>query len=149
MGALEVLVTDILCDSGLKTVDVKTRTSLELPGYYRGEKKWDLIVVSERSAGPCDGVQVAGRSFFGNNFNNRSEDTSSVAPTKSSGRIPRRQIRRRIPPAISWIPVPAEDRPEVHKPVRNREPYVEVDPAFKGDPDGNGTFAGVSYSRRS
>ncbi|MCX6620737.1 MAG: restriction endonuclease, partial [Acidobacteria bacterium] len=47
MGALETLVTDILCEAGLEKAHVKTRSSLELPGYYRGEKKWDLIVVSE------------------------------------------------------------------------------------------------------
>jgi hypothetical protein len=51
MGALEVLVADILCEAGLKKLDVRSRTSLELklPGYYRAEKKWDLIVISERS----------------------------------------------------------------------------------------------------
>jgi len=38
MGALEVLVSDILCEAGLKKMDVKTRTALELPGYYRPEK---------------------------------------------------------------------------------------------------------------
>lgn len=47
MGAMEVLVADILCGAGLKKLDVRTRTALELPGYYRAEKKWDLIVVSE------------------------------------------------------------------------------------------------------
>jgi len=47
MGAIEVLVADILCEAGLNKVDIKTRTSLELPGYYRSEKKWDLIVISE------------------------------------------------------------------------------------------------------
>ncbi len=46
MGALEVLVSDILCEAGLKKVDVRTRTALELPGYFRATKKWDLIVVS-------------------------------------------------------------------------------------------------------
>src|ERR1700752_3509486 len=46
MGALEVLIADILCDAGLKKLDVRTRTALELPGYYRATKKWDLIVVS-------------------------------------------------------------------------------------------------------
>ena len=61
MGAMEVLVADILCEAGLEKLDVKTRTALELPGYYRSEKKWDLIVVSERPAGDGDGIQVAGR----------------------------------------------------------------------------------------
>jgi len=39
MGALEVLVADLLCEAGLKQADVRTRTALELPGYYRAEKK--------------------------------------------------------------------------------------------------------------
>src|SRR5271156_2455551 len=46
MGAMEVLVADILAEAGLAKLDVKTRTALELPGYYRSAKKWDLIVVS-------------------------------------------------------------------------------------------------------
>lgn len=40
MGAMEVLVADILCDAGLKKLDIRTRTALELPGHYRSEKKW-------------------------------------------------------------------------------------------------------------
>ena len=39
MGALEVLVVDLLVEAGLSQLDVKTRTALELPGYYRPEKK--------------------------------------------------------------------------------------------------------------
>ena len=46
MGGLELLVADILCEAGLKRLDVRTRTALELPGYFRATKKWDLIVVS-------------------------------------------------------------------------------------------------------
>lgn len=46
MGPLEVLVSDILCEAGLNQVDIRTRTALELPGYFRATKKWDLIVVS-------------------------------------------------------------------------------------------------------
>ena len=32
MGALEVLVADILFEAGLERLDVRTRTALELPG---------------------------------------------------------------------------------------------------------------------
>ena len=44
MGALETLLTDILVDAGLPRSDIRARTALELPGYYRPEKKWDLLV---------------------------------------------------------------------------------------------------------
>lgn len=74
MGALETLLTDILLDAGLNQTYIKARTALELPGYYRPEKKWDLLVVA-------DGRLVAAIEFksqvgpsFGNNFNNRTEE---------------------------------------------------------------------------
>ena len=35
MGALEVLVADILFEAGLERLDLRTRTALELPGYFR------------------------------------------------------------------------------------------------------------------
>jgi len=52
---------------------------LELPGYYRSEKKWDLIALS-------GGELVAAMEFksqvgpsFGNNFNNRCEEAIGSA----------------------------------------------------------------------
>src|SRR4051812_26616446 len=45
MGAFEDLVVDVLCQTGLCRADIKSRRALELPGYYRPEKKWDLLVV--------------------------------------------------------------------------------------------------------
>ena len=79
MGAMEVLVADILCDAGLKKIDVKTRTSLELPGYYRSEKKWDLIVVSEGQLVTAMEFKSQVGPSFGNNFNNRSEEAIGSA----------------------------------------------------------------------
>jgi len=48
MGALETLLTDVLLDAGLSRTDISARTTLAIPGYYRPEKKWDLLVVAER-----------------------------------------------------------------------------------------------------
>jgi|SRR5579859_2633363 len=77
MGALETLLTDILVAAGLSRENIRARTALELPGYYRPEKKWDLLVVA-------DGQLLLGVEFksqvgpsFGNNFNNRT-DTAAV-----------------------------------------------------------------------
>lgn len=79
MGALEVLVTDILMEAGLDQVDIKTRTALELPGYYRSEKKWDLIVIArERLVTAIEFKSQVGPSFC-NNFNNRSEEAIGSA----------------------------------------------------------------------
>ena len=43
MGALEVLVADILCEAGLRRLDVRTRTALELPGYFRATDRKSVV----------------------------------------------------------------------------------------------------------
>ncbi len=74
MGALEVLLTDVLLEAGLSRSDIRARTALELPGYYRPEKKWDLLVVADsRLLLAVEFKSQVGPSF-GNNFNNRTEE---------------------------------------------------------------------------
>jgi len=136
MGAMEVLVADILCDAGLKKLDIKTRTALELPGYYRAEKKWDLIVVS-------DGKLVTAMEFksqvgpsFGNNFNNRSEEAIGSATdiwvAYREGRFGKTPA-----PFLGYFFL-LQDCDRVKTPVRNKEPYFNVDLVFDG----------ASYSKR-
>jgi hypothetical protein len=128
MGAMEVLVADILCEAGLKKVDVKTRTSLELPGYYRSEKKWDLIVVSEGQLVTAMEFKSQVGPSFGNNFNNRSEEAigsaSDIWVAYREGRFGRTPA-----PFLGYFFL-LEDCDRVKTPVRNKEPYFTVDPAF-------------------
>lgn len=150
MGALEVLVTDVLCDAGLKKLDVKTRTALELPGYYRAEKKWDLIVVSEEQLVMAMEFKSQVGPSFGNNFNNRSEEAIGSATCLWTAFREGRFGRGAPPPFVGYLFL-LEDCPQVHRPVRNTEPYFAVDPAFRGTevekPVGR-AFTGVSYSKR-
>jgi hypothetical protein len=128
MGAMEVLVADILCDAGLKKLDIKTRTSLELPGYYRSEKKWDLIVVSEGQLVTAMEFKSQSGPSFGNNFNNRSEEAIGSATdiwvAYREGRFGKTPT-----PFLGYFFL-LEDCPKVKTPVRNKEPYFKVDPAF-------------------
>jgi hypothetical protein len=149
MGALEVLVADILCDCGLKRADIKTRTALELPGYYRAEKKWDLIVVSEEQLVLAMEFKSQVGPSFGNNFNNRSEEALGSATCIWTA-FREGRFGSAPPPFVSYLFL-LEDCPQVHKPVRNSEPYFSVDPVFRGDTvkkDGRERFAGVPYSTR-
>src|SRR5438128_7243755 len=41
------LVTEILVASGLQRATIYWRTKTELPGWYRAEKSWDLLVVAD------------------------------------------------------------------------------------------------------
>jgi hypothetical protein len=150
MGALELLVTDILCEAGLKQPDLKTRTALQLPGYYRAEKKWDLIVISEDQLILAMECKSQVGPSFGNNFNNRSEEVLGSATCIWTAFREGRFGTEAPPPFLGYLFL-LEDCPEVHKPVRNSEPYFDVDPVFKGEPvkkNGQDRFTGVSYSKR-
>jgi hypothetical protein len=143
MGALEVLLTDVLVDAGLARADIRARTAVELPGYYRPEKRWDLLVVSE-------GQLVIAVEFksqvgsFGNNANNRAEEAvgnaEDIWTAYREGRFGTQPV-----PMVGFFFL-LEDHPAVHKPIKVAEPYFAVDPIFKDpqEPKKNGP----SYVRR-
>ncbi len=128
MGALEVLVLDLLVEAGLDQSHIRTRTSLELPGYYRPEKKWDLLIVSgDQLVLAVEFKSQVGPSF-GNNFNSRTEEAIGNAvdiwTAYREGRFGKHPA-----PFLGYFFL-LEDCPAVHKPVRNQEPYFNVDPEF-------------------
>jgi hypothetical protein len=150
MGALEVLVADILCEAGLKRLDVRTRTSLELPGYFRATKKWDLIVVSESQLVLAMEFKSQAGKSIGNNVNNRSEE--AVGSAKDIWTAFREGRFGKSPTPFLGYFFLLEDRDNVKSPVVNKEPYFPVDPAFRGEirktKKGTEKYSGVSYSSR-
>lgn len=151
MGALEVLVADILCEAGLKRLDVRTRTSLELPGYFRATKKWDLIVISEgRLVLAMEFKSQAGKSI-GNNVNNRSEEAVGSAKDIWTAYREGRFGQDAPPPFLGYLFL-LEERDNVKLPVTNKEPYFKVDPAFRGEAytakNGLVKYKGVTYAER-
>ena len=73
------LIKQILIENGIEDEHIFCNTKLELPGYYRPSKKWDLLVVdNERLVAAIELKSQAGPSF-GNNFNNRTEEAMCSA----------------------------------------------------------------------
>lgn len=128
MGAMEVLVADILCEAGLDKLDIRTRTSLELPGYYRAEKKWDLIVVSEGQLVTAMEFKSQVGPSFGNNFNNRSEEAIGSA-TDIWVAYREGRFGTALAPFLGYFFL-LEDCAKVKTPVCNKQPYFKVDPVF-------------------
>jgi len=149
MGALEVLVSDILCEAGLKKLDVRTRTALELPGYFRATKKWDLIVVSNGALVLAMEFKSQAGKSIGNNVNNRSEE--AVGSAKDIWTAFREgRFGESLPPFLGYLFL-LEDRDNVKLPVGNKEPYFRVDPEFCSQADQgkrHSQHKGVSYSKR-
>jgi hypothetical protein len=150
MGALEVLVADILCDAGLKRLDVRTRTALELPGYFRATKKWDLIVVSDSQLVLAMEFKSQAGKSIGNNVNNRSEE--AVGSAKDIWTAYREGRFGKSPTPFLGYFFLLEDRDNVKTPVNNKEPYFAVDPEFRGEAhqgkNGAVKYQGVTYSKR-
>ena len=151
MGALEGLVSDILCDAGLKKVDIRTRTALALPGYFSATKQWDLIVVSNGALVVAMEFKSQAGQSIGNNVNNRSEE--AVGSAKDIWTAFREGRFGQAPPPFLGYLFLLEDRENVKIPVANKEPYFPVDPEFRGEPLlkpklSLQQYHGVSYSKR-
>jgi hypothetical protein len=146
MGGLEVLVTDILCEAGLDRLDVRTRTALELPGYFRATKKWDLIVISRSQLVLAMEFKSQAGKSIGNNVNNRAEE--AVGCAKDIWTAYREGRFGRAPPPFLGYLFLLEDRDGVNKPVANKEPYFAVDPVFRSNTESQRGAPGASYSER-
>ncbi|MGQ9675437.1 MAG: PaeR7I family type II restriction endonuclease [Chloroflexota bacterium] len=125
------------------------RARTELPGFYRPEKAWDMVVLShKRLVATIEFKSQVGPSF-GNNANNRAEEAIG------NGEDIRKAIREErfgkdAPlPFIGYVFL-LEDCPAVHSPVSVREPFFVVDPVFKKQAKSpvNETHMGVSYAQR-
>lgn len=96
---------------------------VELPGWYRAEKQWDLLVVA-------DGILAAGIEFksqvgsFGNNFNNRTEEAIGSA-TDLWAAYREGAFEPSPRPWLGYLML-LEDAPESLSTVRVKQPHFNV-----------------------
>jgi len=128
MDGFVSLVRRLVTDVGLPDSSLYTDSQLELPGYFRPEKKWDLLVVD-------DSMLIAAIEFksqvgpsFGNNFNNRSEEAIGTAQdiwtAYREGAFP-----VSVRPWLGYLMM-LEDCPKSNSPVSVRQPHFPVSPDF-------------------
>ena len=73
------LISSLVVDAGVNRNCIFTNSSVELPGYYRPTKKWDLLVVVDQTLLAVVEVKSQIGPSFGNNFNNRVEEALGSA----------------------------------------------------------------------
>ena len=138
MAKLEDLISDLLCEAGMLRESIRTRVALELPGYFRPEKKWDLVVVADGQLIAAMELKSQAGPSFGNNFNNRTEEAigsaTDIWTAYREGRMGKREGFR---PLLGYFFL-LEDCAAVHRPVACKETHFPTDAAFKG----------ASYCRR-
>ncbi|AEI63036.1 Type II site-specific deoxyribonuclease [Corallococcus macrosporus] len=123
------LITELLQQNGLEKEHIHIEKKLELPGYFRPTKKWDMVVLfEERLVAALEFKSMAGS--FGNNFNNRAEealgagiDVKMAASKGAFGRDSR--------PWLGWLML-LEDSRKSTTPVSVKEPHFKVLPEFQG-----------------
>ena len=129
------LICDFLEESGLDRPSIHCDRAVEIPGWYRPEKCWDLLVVSNKTL-------VAALEFksqvgsFGNNFNNRTEEALGSATDLWAAY----REGAFAPSPRPWLGyfMMVEDAPESNRPVGVKQTHFNVFPEFVGS----------SYTRR-
>lgn len=122
------LIRALLCGNGVPRAQIFWRTGVELPGWYRPEKQWDLLVVA-------DGRLLAVIEFksqvgsFGNNYNNRTEEAiGSAVDILAAYR--EGAFKPSARPWLGYLML-LEEAPGSLRPVRPSEPHFSVFPEFK------------------
>lgn len=74
LDAFSGLLVEVAQAAGFADSEIRLKTGVDLPGYFRPTKKWDIVIVrGERLCAAIEMKSQVGPSF-GNNFNNRSEE---------------------------------------------------------------------------
>ena len=73
------LFTELLLEAGVDRGCIFFNTALELPGFFRPTKKWDLLVVRANQLLVALEAKSQTGPSFGNNFNSRTEEAMGSA----------------------------------------------------------------------
>ena len=78
LDGLAKLVQEICIKAGFKKSEIFFGRAVPVPGYYRPQKNWDIVVL--RGGRLIAAIELKSQSgSFGNNFNNRSEEVLGVS----------------------------------------------------------------------
>ena len=127
-GFIELL-TRLVIEAGIDRSHIFYKDSLELPGYFRPNKRWDfLVVVKEQLVAALESKSQVGPSF-GNNFNNRTEEAMGSALDIWTA-FREKAFGTAIRPWIGYMFL-LEDCPRSNSPVGVKQPHFRVLPEFQ------------------
>ncbi|GAA3011717.1 PaeR7I family type II restriction endonuclease [Actinokineospora diospyrosa] len=79
--SIALLMAKFFVDAGFppEAIRVSKRQRLELPGYFRPQKQWDLVVTYRDTLVAAFELKALGGPSYGNNYNNRVEEALGSA----------------------------------------------------------------------
>jgi hypothetical protein len=128
--------TEIATEAGISRTCVFRKKAVELPGFFRPTKEWDLIVVRDRTLIAAIEAKSQVGPSFGNNFNNRTEEAMGSALDLWTAF--REKAYLESPQPFLGYFFMLEDCEASNRPVAVKEPHFNVFPEFTG----------ASYTRR-
>lgn len=129
MDGFITLLTDIITQAGIPEKYVFRKKKLELPGFFRPTKEWDLLVIKDdQLIAALEAKSHVGPSF-GNNFNNRTEEAMGTALDLWTA-YREGALNKGARPWLGYL-ILLEDSPKSRSPVNVREPHFKVFSEFK------------------
>jgi hypothetical protein len=130
------IFTELIVRAGIPERFIFRKRAVELPGFFRPTKEWDLLVVREKTLLVAIEAKSQVGPSFGNNFNNRTEEAMGSALDLWTAYRERAYLDSPQPFLGYFFML--EDCPASNRPVKVKEPHFSV---FS-------EFAGASYMRR-
>ena len=123
------IITELIGAAGIGSTCVFCKKCLELPGFFRPTKEWDLLVVRDgQLILALESKSQVGPSF-GNNFNNRTEEAIGSALDLWTA-YREGAFNKTVRPWLGYLFL-LEDCPASRTPVRVKEPHFKVLPEFR------------------
>jgi hypothetical protein len=130
------LFTELIRQAGIPLRYVFRKKSVELPGFFRPTKEWDLLVIRDQTLIAAIEAKSQVGPSFGNNFNNRTEEAMGSALDLWTA-FRERAYLDSPQPFLGYFFM-LEDCEASNRPVSVKEPHFKVFPEF----------VGASYLRR-
>ncbi len=124
------LFAEFITQTGISPRHIFRKKAVELPGYFRPTKEWDLLVVSNNKLiAALEAKSQVGPSF-GNNFNNRTEEAMGSALDLWTAY--REHAYLDSPQPFLGYFFMLEDCEASNRPVSVQQPHFKVFPEFVG-----------------
>lgn len=123
------LLTEIIVAAGIEERYIFHNKNLELPGFFRPTKEWDLLVIKEGQLIVALEAKSQVGPSFGNNFNNRTEEAMGSALDLWTA-YREGAFNKTVKPWFGYLFL-LEDCKESQRPVRVKEPHFTVFQEFK------------------